>query len=930
MPSFSNLLDEIKNAPPAVELIKAVEDIEEKSLNPRRRALRKDDDRFQYRVKSWLERPAIDPAVMFTTASSIWIVRAAIDKRVNVANTKPDFVPKFAAKCLECDLELDAKPDNEECPQCGNSVLQEPDDGQLKRVWKLINTPNIDDEGKIVYPFRRLIRDWLWYVDAIDDVFIEITYAWDGNPAEWWPLPSEFIKYIDDLPATKTGGRFFCRVCWDPENDVTFEEEGDCPSCEEALFEVEYVQVNEIGEIENRFARENIIHYNAMGIGGRRWGVPKLMAVYYITQVIRWQELKQWQFYANDFSPDKILTLPGMSPEVVQDMMYDTLELKRRNPGRLVTVMLAAQDPPVVADLSYKFTDFQSIEWQMAMREAVGVVYEVGLNMLGIQTPGKLGSETEVVEVSYASIERFQDSFNDFMNHVFLPLFQVHEIGTGNNMPMVTDWEFKLEPAKKEDKFRKAQVSAANLQVAAQLEEMGFEIELDETNEMYPTVLRRKPEEERQQQQPGGEFGGGFGGGGGSPFGGETRPFSRPFGSPMSGPMEFSEKSFAYPEQEAELSELMDMVRDVKEALRKRKKGRDLAAEAEWAAELFSVDLILDRLVKALDDIRVGPARIGTSDSGIGVLGYELYGRASKLAGNAAKALSNMRVKDLSNKMAKISRMINDMTRLVIDKGTIEKGLSPRSTPPGSAVPRLRLLEDTYLEELQKSLSEAVDKIGRDPDNRENILRELSAAFEGHTNDFVRDIYEAGMAEETPPGIAVSFDQVDEGAIEYLKDLPNGIVPTLKKFTDAQRDRIETAVRSAFTEGEPMDLPLVVDRLKDAVAGSDNDLKRIARTETSRVVNLSRAAQWRKYTDPNVAQFEWIIAKHPSGDERVCPICFAIANGGTVEVAKGVQRTYPGNPYALPELEALVPHLLVHPSERCTVARNPALAKESK
>ncbi len=103
----------------------------EARANPRLRELGLTQDY----VRSWTDKPLVDPQAVHNIAISVWIVRAAIEKITMAATMNGwDFEPLFAKKCLQCDEEFDSEPDNEICPNCFSDKLRDPDTGQTRAI----------------------------------------------------------------------------------------------------------------------------------------------------------------------------------------------------------------------------------------------------------------------------------------------------------------------------------------------------------------------------------------------------------------------------------------------------------------------------------------------------------------------------------------------------------------------------------------------------------------------------------------------------------------------------------------------------------------------------------------------------------------------------------------------------------------------------
>ncbi len=616
----------------------------EARANPRLRELGLTQDY----VRSWTDKPLVDPQAVHNIAISVWIVRAAIEKITMAATMNGwDFEPLFAKKCLQCDEELSSEPDNEECPECHTDKLREPDKAQLREIKKMFKMPNHDSTGRIVFPFEQILKDWVWYNQSIDDFFGEISFSVDtGNPREIWPLPGEYLRHVDD-EISYAG--WYCFICW-PESQQTYdsgevEDRGqDCPSCGRELEETEWLQLIEdgTGKILARFSSKRIMHGNGSAYGGRRWGLPKTLAVWYIAQTLRWMEMRQWSAYSQNMSPDVALVFPGMSQEDVNKTATDVIEFKKRKPGKMVQLWLGAQEAPIAVRMNDNLVDLQTVQMANFYREAVAIVYGVSMQMLGVSTPGKLGDETEQIEVSYNTVEQAQRTIEMLVNTKLLPLFFAKAFGTGEKIPMITDWKFILKEPRKEDRQRQAQVVQGNLQIAQLLEQMGYPIELNEQDYFLPSITgpRTQPQGGMMPGMGGMDMGGmGMGpmdeglpgpeAGLAEPEGFEDQLEQMSEGESITlGEDDFSQKSDyqeAHGGQKVDnlaLDMLLAVVDNVKDRVQAARDA--LGPDKKYSSaksELMSYEQNIDNARRAIEDAKRGPDRFGTlHDQGLEVL----------------------------------------------------------------------------------------------------------------------------------------------------------------------------------------------------------------------------------------------------------------------------------------------------------------------
>src|SRR5207247_2443803 len=102
---------------------------------------------------------------------------------------------------------------------------------------------------------------------------------------------------------------------------------------------------------------------------------------------------------------------------------------------------------------------------------------------------------------------------------------------------------------------------------------------------------------------------------------------------------------------------------------------------------------------------------------------------------------------------------------------------------------------------------------------------------------------------------------------------PDAFAGNFENFDFGAREDIVRVIKAAFATPGGLDLRAMVADMRAATSGAAYRLERIARSETTRIVNESRAEQWRKYVEVDRPIFEWSIAD----DERVDAQCKIIA-----------------------------------------------------
>lgn len=275
---------------------------------------------------------------------------------------------------------------------------------------------------------------------------------------------------------------------------------------------------------------------------------------------------------------------------------------------------------------------------------------------------------------------------------------------------------------------------------------------------------------------------------------------------------------------------------------------------------------------------------------------------------------------------------------VVFDGGSLateeikEKALTPRGLPQAVATDGLTLVEDAFTKELIADYEESLKGITASELSKaqrlakiETLKDVLMAKLSQHAEALYTGAYMKGLMEEIGmfgDDRLVRFTQVDVNALEAMKKQPKGMFDAIKTFPQDEIEKFRTIIEESYATPGGFDLQSMVKKMEEATGGGRSNLERIARSETTRISNTGRAMQWEKYADPDAEEYYWNYGKSKHG-HLTCPICKAIADGGTATVSKKTYGPYKGNPYTLKGLKEATNGFMTHPNCRCGASRSP-------
>ena len=161
-------------------------------------------------------------------------------------------------------------------------------------------------------------------------------------------------------------------------------------------------------------------------------------------------------------------------------------------------------------------------------------------------------------------------------------------------------------------------------------------------------------------------------------------------------------------------------------------------------------------------------------------------------------------------------------------------------------------------EQIRKTISDLVKKISK------NMLDLTSKQLE--------TAYKSGLNEiSNKTGIVIKFGGRDEAALKTIKN-QRVLSTAYNGFTKEMTKRTNAAIEEAFDEGD-ITTKNIVSKLDDTIEASEGALKRIARTETHKVLNIAKANAWMEAQEGRkLFMFKWGGPR----DTRVTEYCSAI------------------------------------------------------
>ena len=394
---------------------------------------------------------------------------------------------KFTAKCGDCGKEH--KRAVTECVECGSTNLIKPDREQLKYIQKLLDGYVNKGEQMFVDVLKEMEDD----LNIMDDAYMVMVkeYFVDGNgdirmhriKEVYRGDPVSMHIYADENG--ERGHEGF--TCLNHRNFISKSMTDSCEICGSELHPVHYV--NRANGKEQYFIDGEVLHFSKYA-PSRLYGQSPIMTLWnHITTLIAMENYVN-SSYTKARMPRGILAVQTRNMESMKSFWRGVKEKMEQDP-HFIPVMGIEGDGKTGAVEWVKFMDslkeMDYIQVKEDLRDRIAAFYGVSkIFMADNSASGGLNNEGMQILVTNRAVEMAQTIWNDYV----FP-FMTKEFG-------ITDWQLKLPPSEEEDEIAKLRKREIEVNVAASIKNLGFEVDMDDEGRF----TFKKPEPKPEQQGP--------------------------------------------------------------------------------------------------------------------------------------------------------------------------------------------------------------------------------------------------------------------------------------------------------------------------------------------------------------------------------------------------------------------------------------------
>tara|TARA_R100000231_G_scaffold34602_2_gene30564 strand:- start:11973 stop:13604 length:1632 start_codon:yes stop_codon:yes gene_type:complete len=395
---------------------------------------------------------------------------------------------KFTARCGDCAKEH--KQAVTECVECGSTNLVKPDRNQLKYIKKLLDGYVNKGEQMFVDVLKEMEDD----LNIMDDAYLIMVkeYYVDGNgdirmhriKEVYRGDPVSMHIYADENG--ERGSEGF--TCLNHRNFISKSMTDSCEMCGSELHPVHYV--NRANGKEQYFIDGEVLHFSKYA-PSRLYGQSPIMTLWnHITTLIAMENYVN-SSYTKARMPRGILAVQTRNMESMKSFWRGVKEKMEQDP-HFIPVMGIEGEGKTGAVEWVKFMDslkeMDYIQVKEDLRDRIAAFYGVSkIFMADNSASGGLNNEGMQILVTNRAVEMAQTIWNEYV----FP-FMTMEFG-------ITDWQLKLPPSEEEDEIAKLRKREIEVNVAASIKNLGFEVDMDDEGRFTFKKPDPKPEAPPQE-----------------------------------------------------------------------------------------------------------------------------------------------------------------------------------------------------------------------------------------------------------------------------------------------------------------------------------------------------------------------------------------------------------------------------------------------
>ena len=369
--------------------------------------------------------------------------------------------------------------------------LEKPNPEQLEYAQKFLDGYVNKSEQMFIDVLKELEDD----LNIMDDAYLVMVkeYYLDNNNEIRMHRIKEVYRgdpvtmhiYSNDMGERGKGGY----ICVKHRDRIETSPTALCEECNSELHPVHYV--NRVKGEEQYFTKGEVLHFSKYS-PGRMYGLSPIITLWnHVTTLIAMENYVN-SSYTKARMPKGLLAVQTRNIDSMRSFWRSVKEKMEKDPHFIPVMGIEAEGGKGSVEWvkfmdSLKEMDYMSVKDDL--RDRISGFYGVSkVFMADNSASGGLNNEGMQILVTNRAVEMAQTIWNDYV----FP-FMTAEFG-------ITDWELKLPPSEEEDEIAKLRKREIEVNVAAAIKNLGFEVNMDDEGR-FTYVKPPQPEDQQEQEE---------------------------------------------------------------------------------------------------------------------------------------------------------------------------------------------------------------------------------------------------------------------------------------------------------------------------------------------------------------------------------------------------------------------------------------------
>jgi len=431
------------------------------------------------------------PIIYHISQSSV-ILRTCITQLKNeIFRRGYEWSSKFELKCEDCGKEHGNIVDK--CAECKSNNLRKPDPAQKIYADTFLHCEYVNESEQMFIDILKELEDDL---NIMDDAYLVLVkeYFLDGNGQikahrikQLYRADPVTMAIVCDDDGNKGGNAF---TCINHRDIIVTEPFEKCDECGCELFPVHYT--NRAHGEEQHFIKGEVLHFSKYS-PSRLYGSSPIITMWnHLTTLIAMENYIN-QAYTKARMPRGLLAVQTRNIESMRTFWRGVKEKMEQDAHFIPVMGIEAENGKGSVEWikfmdSLKEMDYMAVKEDL--RDRISAFYGVSkIFMADSSTSGGLNNEGMQILVTNRAVEMAQSVWNKY---VFT--FIVKQFG-------ITDWNIVLPPSEEEDEIATMRKREIEVNIAGQIKNLGFEVDMDEEGKFIYTKPEPQPEGEVQEEE---------------------------------------------------------------------------------------------------------------------------------------------------------------------------------------------------------------------------------------------------------------------------------------------------------------------------------------------------------------------------------------------------------------------------------------------